>query len=85
MVSLYERQSKQAGTTNLYDTIAHVAEKAFDTLPRSLKRMSMFLGLYLDIREAESTFFSIAFFEGLAGADADIDAVRTEVALCTTY
>uniref|UniRef100_A0A8H7XT63 Ion transport domain-containing protein n=1 Tax=Psilocybe cubensis TaxID=181762 RepID=A0A8H7XT63_PSICU len=55
VISLYERQSKQAGTTNLYETLAHMAEKAFDTLPRSLKRMT--------------------FFEGLAGADADIDAV----------
>ena len=29
-----------AGTIGFYDTIAHVAEKVFDTLPRSLKRMS---------------------------------------------
>jgi hypothetical protein len=35
--------------------MAHVAEKVFDTLPRSLKRMT--------------------FLEGLAGAEADIDAV----------
>ncbi|KIM44732.1 hypothetical protein M413DRAFT_442685 [Hebeloma cylindrosporum] len=54
-ISFYERQSKLAGTITLYDTIVHVAEKVFDTLPRSLKRMT--------------------FFEGLAGAEADIDAV----------
>ncbi|KAJ3493550.1 hypothetical protein NLJ89_g10992 [Agrocybe chaxingu] len=35
--------------------MAHVAERVFDSLPRSLKRMT--------------------FFEGLAGANADIDAV----------
>ncbi|KAF8159446.1 receptor-activated Ca2+-permeable cation channel [Crassisporium funariophilum] len=55
MISLYERQAKLAGAITFYDTIAHVAEKVFDTLPRSMKRMT--------------------FFEGLAGADADIDAV----------
>ncbi|PPQ76669.1 hypothetical protein CVT24_011914 [Panaeolus cyanescens] len=54
-ISLYERQCKAAGSENFYDTIAHMAEKVFDTLPRTLKRMT--------------------FFEGLAGADADIDAV----------
>lgn len=39
-ISLYERQAKMAGTIGFYDTIAHVAEKVIDTLPRSLKRMS---------------------------------------------
>ncbi|KAF8906298.1 hypothetical protein CPB84DRAFT_1726501 [Gymnopilus junonius] len=55
VISLYERQSKRAGTLTFYDTVSNVAERIIDTLPRSLKRMT--------------------FFEGLAGADADIDAV----------
>lgn len=54
-ISLYERQAKMAGTIGFYETVAHVAEKVFDTLPRSLKRMT--------------------FFEGLAGSEADIDAI----------
>ncbi|KDR80736.1 hypothetical protein GALMADRAFT_241168 [Galerina marginata CBS 339.88] len=54
-ISFYERQSKLAGTITLYDTVIHVAEKVFDTLPRTFKRMT--------------------FFEGLAGAGSDIDAV----------
>jgi hypothetical protein len=40
-ISFYERQSKLAGTITIYDTVVHIAEKVFDTLPRSLKRMSM--------------------------------------------
>lgn len=44
-----------AGTTGFYETVSHVAEKVFDTLPRSLKRMTI--------------------FEGLAGSEADIDAI----------
>ncbi|KAF9530419.1 hypothetical protein CPB83DRAFT_850884 [Crepidotus variabilis] len=44
-ISLYERQLKRAGTVNFYDTVIHVAEKVFDTLPRSLKRMTLFEGL----------------------------------------
>jgi len=54
-ISFYERQSKKAGTVTFYATIGHVTERIFDSLPRSLKRLSI--------------------FEGLAGADADIDAV----------
>lgn len=54
-ISLYERQAKMAGTTGFYETVSHVAEKVFDTLPRSLKRMTI--------------------FEGLAGSEADIDAI----------
>lgn len=37
VISFYERQSKRAGTVTLYDTIT---ERVFDTLPRSLKRLS---------------------------------------------
>ncbi|KAF8966304.1 hypothetical protein BDZ97DRAFT_1808888 [Flammula alnicola] len=58
-ISIYERQSKIAGTITFYETVAHVAEKVFDSLPRSLTRMN--------------------FFEGLAGAEADIDAVSAKV------
>ncbi|KXN87398.1 hypothetical protein AN958_08829 [Leucoagaricus sp. SymC.cos] len=45
LVSLYERQAKKAGTTSFYDTLASAAEKVYDTLPRTLKRMSIFEGL----------------------------------------
>ncbi|KAF9454340.1 hypothetical protein P691DRAFT_754822 [Macrolepiota fuliginosa MF-IS2] len=55
LIAVYERQAKRAGTTKFYDTLANVAEKMIDTLPRPLKRMTI--------------------FEGLAGSDADIDAI----------
>ncbi|KAF8239383.1 receptor-activated Ca2+-permeable cation channel [Tricholoma matsutake] len=45
LIALYERQSKQSGTTTFYDTIGAVAEKVFDTLPRHLKRLTFFEGL----------------------------------------
>ncbi|TFK65590.1 hypothetical protein BDN72DRAFT_900556 [Pluteus cervinus] len=45
LIALYERQAKKNGTTGLYDTLGAVAEKVFDTLPRSIKRMSLFEGL----------------------------------------
>ncbi|KAF4610858.1 hypothetical protein D9613_007044 [Agrocybe pediades] len=44
-ISLYERQSKKAGTLTFYDTVSHMAESVFDTLPRSMKRMTFFEGL----------------------------------------
>lgn len=72
-ISFYERQSKLAGTLTFYDTIAHMTEKVFDTLPRSLKRMSKSaFNLILDVLTYPPC---LAFFEGLAGAEADIDAV----------
>jgi len=37
MISWYERYAKKAGTGSFYDTIAHAAEKLFESLPRPLK------------------------------------------------
>ncbi|KAF9779137.1 hypothetical protein BJ322DRAFT_1013723 [Thelephora terrestris] len=54
-IAWYERQAKSSGSNTFYETIASAAEKVFDTLPRRLKR--------------------ITIFEGLAGVDADIDAI----------
>ncbi|OJA14994.1 hypothetical protein AZE42_04319 [Rhizopogon vesiculosus] len=45
IIAWYERQSKKSGSFGFYDTITSAAEKVFDTLPRSLKRMSFFEGL----------------------------------------
>lgn len=72
LIALYERQSKNSGTTNFYDTVSAVAERAFDTLPRHLKRLSAFNSLTLRSRV---THLPPAFFEGLAGPGGDIDAV----------
>ncbi|KAI0343039.1 hypothetical protein BDW22DRAFT_1316922, partial [Trametopsis cervina] len=55
LIALYERQAKRSGSLTFYETMSAAAEKVFDTLPRGLKRLSL--------------------FEGLAGADADIDAI----------
>ncbi|KAI0084442.1 hypothetical protein BDY19DRAFT_987498 [Irpex rosettiformis] len=55
LIALYERQAKRTGALTFYETVSAAAEKVFDTLPRGLKRLSL--------------------FEGLAGADADIDAI----------
>jgi hypothetical protein len=76
-ISFYERQSKHGGTVTIYDTITHVAERIFDTLPRSLKRMSKISSVLL--RFVFIHHNSSAIFEGLAGADADIDAVGVNI------
>jgi hypothetical protein len=73
-ISFYERQSKQAGTVTFYDTIGNVTQRVFDTFPRSLKRLCE-----LDNNSPVNQLANadaLAIFEGLAGADADIDAVR---------
>lgn len=75
MIALYERQSKQSGTTTFYDTMGAVAEKVFDTLPRHLKRLSEhhLSGVLLLTHEN----ITPGFFEGLVGPDSDISAVRS--------
>ena len=69
-ISFYERQSKRAGTITFYDT---VTERVFETLPRSLKRLCELV--FISTIKPNSQHRSSAIFEGLAGADADIDAV----------
>lgn len=74
MISFYERQAKRGGTVTFYDTIGHVTQRAIDTLPRSLKRLSESVNTP-PLRQTVNAG-ALAIFEGLAGADADIDAVR---------
>jgi hypothetical protein len=76
MISLYERQAKKAGSTNFYDTLAHAAVKLYDTLPRSLKRMSMCMNLSRLSRIERLPYPLPGIFEGLAGPGSDIDVVR---------
>ncbi|KIK61773.1 hypothetical protein GYMLUDRAFT_576703 [Collybiopsis luxurians FD-317 M1] len=45
LIALYERQAKQNGTTGFYETLMAVVESAYDSLPRQLKRLSIFEGL----------------------------------------
>lgn len=47
LISFYERQSKAAGAVKFSDTVSHLAERIYDTLPRPLKRMSMCLSLMM--------------------------------------
>ena len=73
LIAWYERQSKYYGSSSFYDTVREAAEKVYDTLPRQIKRLSE--------RSSKSQMFAliwhlVAIFEGLAGADADIDAVN---------
>ncbi|KAG5220099.1 Calcium channel YVC [Salix suchowensis] len=72
-IAVYERQAKKNHTIGFYSTFSAIAEKAIDTLPRQFKRLSksygsVSLALWILINY-------IAFFDGLAGADADIDAI----------
>ncbi|CCM01811.1 uncharacterized protein FIBRA_03879 [Fibroporia radiculosa] len=45
LIAWYERQAKRSGAFTFYETISSVMDKALDTLPRTLKRMSFFEGL----------------------------------------
>ncbi|GLB41921.1 putative nonselective cation channel [Lyophyllum shimeji] len=45
LISLYERQSKKRGTTNILDTITDVLENMWNSLPRSFTRLSIFEGM----------------------------------------
>ncbi|KAF8216497.1 hypothetical protein K438DRAFT_2007356 [Mycena galopus ATCC 62051] len=45
MISLYERQAKKNGTTNIYETLTVVTERVLETLPRRFKLLNFFEGL----------------------------------------
>ncbi|KAJ7890538.1 receptor-activated Ca2+-permeable cation channel [Mycena olivaceomarginata] len=45
MISLYERQAKKNGTTNIYETLTVVTERMLETLPRRFKLLNFFEGL----------------------------------------
>ncbi|EIW58800.1 uncharacterized protein TRAVEDRAFT_72272 [Trametes versicolor FP-101664 SS1] len=44
-IAWYERQAKHSGSFTFYETVSAAAEKLFDTLPRHLKRLTLFEGL----------------------------------------
>ncbi|KAI0351934.1 hypothetical protein OH77DRAFT_843965 [Trametes cingulata] len=44
-IAWYERQAKLSGSFTFYETVSSAAEKLFDTLPRHLKRLTLFEGL----------------------------------------
>lgn len=77
LIAVYERQAKQSGALTFYETVSSATEKIFDALPRWLKRMcwSYFQCYARDLYSDSLSLFT-AFFEGLAGSEADIDAVR---------
>ncbi|KAK7012208.1 hypothetical protein R3P38DRAFT_3019877 [Favolaschia claudopus] len=45
MISLYERQAKKNGTTNIYETLSVVTERVLETLPRKFKLLNFLEGL----------------------------------------
>ncbi|KAJ6518806.1 receptor-activated Ca2+-permeable cation channel [Mycena sanguinolenta] len=45
LISLYERQAKKNGTTNIYDTLTVVTERMLETLPRRFKLLNFLEGL----------------------------------------
>lgn len=42
LIAWYERQRKRSNSHGFYDTVSAAADKLYDNLPRSLKRMSLF-------------------------------------------
>ncbi|KAI0953934.1 hypothetical protein AcV7_007322 [Taiwanofungus camphoratus] len=70
-ISLYERQAKLSGAYTFYETVSAAADKVFDTLPRAFKRLSEYSFIHWGV----DVHSIAAFFEGLTGPDADIDAI----------
>ncbi|KZV94556.1 hypothetical protein EXIGLDRAFT_766972 [Exidia glandulosa HHB12029] len=44
-IAFYERQSTDMNSTTFYETLTTTAERVYDTLPRRIKRMTLFEGL----------------------------------------
>ncbi|KAF7370601.1 hypothetical protein MSAN_00692800 [Mycena sanguinolenta] len=79
LISLYERQAKKSGTTNIYDTLTVVTERMLETLPRRFKLLNFFEGLAgsdsdIDIVfEIEDELMESALESALAMDDAPTD------------
>ncbi|KAI0073518.1 hypothetical protein K474DRAFT_1686181 [Panus rudis PR-1116 ss-1] len=60
LIAWYERQAKESGAITFYETVSAAAEKVFDTLPRQLKRLSLFDGLMAGSDSDIDAIFEIA-------------------------
>ncbi|KAJ7066620.1 receptor-activated Ca2+-permeable cation channel [Mycena amicta] len=56
LITLYERQAKKNGTTNIYETITVIAERAVETLPRRFKIFNFFEGLAGSDNDIDTVF-----------------------------
>ncbi|KZT06157.1 uncharacterized protein LAESUDRAFT_654224 [Laetiporus sulphureus 93-53] len=56
LIAWYERQAKRTGTFTFYETVTAAADKVFDTLPRSIKRLTFFEGLSGPDADIEAIF-----------------------------
>ncbi|GAW10176.1 receptor-activated ca2+-permeable cation channel [Lentinula edodes] len=70
IIALYERQAKHNGTTGFYGTLIVVTERAYDSLPRQLKRLSIFEGLAGSDSDIDAIFeieeeLDTTFFRGI--------------------
>ncbi|CAL1715034.1 unnamed protein product [Somion occarium] len=75
LIAGYERQAKRTGAITFYDTITAAAEKVLDTLPRSLKRMTLFEGLMAGSdAEIDAIFELEDEFEQESALDTHFDA-----------
>ncbi|KAJ7623199.1 receptor-activated Ca2+-permeable cation channel [Roridomyces roridus] len=56
MISLYERQAKRNGTTNIYDTLLILVERILETLPRRFALFNFFEGLAGSDHDIDAVF-----------------------------
>ncbi|KAH9913920.1 uncharacterized protein B0H18DRAFT_887613, partial [Fomitopsis serialis] len=66
LIAWYERQAKQTGTFTFSETMSKAADKVFDTLPRSIKRMTFFEGLSGPDADIDAIFEIGDFYENSA-------------------
>ncbi|KAF7309784.1 hypothetical protein MIND_00350300 [Mycena indigotica] len=56
LITLYERQAKKNGTTNIYETITVITERVVETLPRRFKIFNFFEGLAGSDHDIDAVF-----------------------------
>ncbi|KZT71972.1 hypothetical protein DAEQUDRAFT_723607 [Daedalea quercina L-15889] len=66
LIAWYERQAKQTGTFTFSETMSKAADRVFDTLPRSIKRMTFFEGLSGPDADIDAIFEIGDFYENSA-------------------
>ncbi|TDL23602.1 hypothetical protein BD410DRAFT_695500, partial [Rickenella mellea] len=81
-IAWYERQAKLSGSTTFYETLTSALERLIETLPRPLKRLSLFDNLFAGTGSDIDTIFEIEAEMVLNNASAldmrDMDATSSK-------
>ncbi|KAG6334595.1 hypothetical protein ID866_4489 [Astraeus odoratus] len=79
VIACFKGQRKKTNSHGFYDTVSAAAEKLFDGLPRSLRRMSLFEGLARSGAAIDVIFEVVEPSEEAVDADNDLDTNQAQV------